>query len=52
MMEARMKNPVFQVPAAMQAMLALAGSTKDSGVPERTLALVQLRVSQINGCSV
>jgi AhpD family alkylhydroperoxidase len=51
-MQARMNNPVFIVPDAMQALLALGTSTKKGGVPTRTLDLVNLRASQINGCSV
>ena len=51
-MQARMKNPVFIVPGAMQAALALGEAAKKAGVPARTLDLVYLRASQINGCSV
>jgi AhpD family alkylhydroperoxidase len=51
-MQARMKNPVMVIPDALQAMLALGKSTESAGVPPRTLALVHLRASQINGCSV
>src|SRR5262245_20065525 len=50
-MQARMKHPVMIVPDAMKALQALAAATKKSGVPERTLELVNLRASQINGCS-
>ena len=50
-MHARMHNPVMVVPAAMQAPQTLAASARKSGVPERTLELVNLRASQINGCS-
>lgn len=50
-MHARMQNPVMVVPAAMQALQTLAASARKSGVPERTLELVNLRASQINGCS-
>jgi AhpD family alkylhydroperoxidase len=50
-MQARMKNPAMIVPDAMQALLALAKSTEQGGVPPQTLALVHLRASQINGCS-
>src|SRR5262245_24722100 len=50
-MHARMKNPAMIVPDAMRALQALAASTRKSGVPERTLELVNLRASQINGCS-
>ena len=51
-MQARMNNPAMIVPDAMQALLALGKSTKQVGVPSRTLDLVHLRASQINGCSV
>src|SRR5262245_8560725 len=51
-MQARMKHPVMIIPEAMQAMMALHKSTQNAGVPERTLELVHLRASQINGCSV
>ena len=50
-MQARMKHPVIIVPDAMKALQALAASTRKNGVPERTLELVNLRASQINGCS-
>jgi AhpD family alkylhydroperoxidase len=51
-MQARMKNPVFVIPDAMKALHALKGATEQGGVPATTLALVELRASQINGCSV
>lgn len=51
-MQARMNNPAMIVPGAMKAMQALAAATQNSGVPPRTLDLVHLRASQINGCSV
>jgi AhpD family alkylhydroperoxidase len=51
-MQARMKNPAMIIPDAMQALLALSASIKNGGVPQRTLELVHLRASQINGCSV
>lgn len=51
-MQARLKNPALINPEAMQALYALSKSTEKRGVPERTLGLVQLRASQINGCSV
>jgi AhpD family alkylhydroperoxidase len=47
-----MKNPVLLIPEAMQAILALQSATEKGGVPRRTLELVHLRASQINGCSV
>jgi len=51
-MQARMKNPALIVPEALQALLALAAATKKAGIPARTLELVNLRASQINGCGV
>jgi AhpD family alkylhydroperoxidase len=40
------------LPDAMQALPALGASEEKGGVPSRPLGLVQLRASQINGCSV
>src|SRR5438132_8640506 len=51
-MQARMKNPAMILPDAMQALHALGTSAEKGGVPSRTLGLVQLRASQINGCSL
>jgi AhpD family alkylhydroperoxidase len=51
-MQARMKNPAMIMPEAMQALMALGKSAENGSVPSKTIALVQLRASQINGCSV
>ena len=51
-MQARITNPAMILPEAMQSLLALSAVAKNSGVPTRTLDLIYLRVSQINGCSV
>lgn len=51
-MQARMSNPAMIVPDAMQALQALGTSAEKGGVPSGTIGLVQLRASQINGCSV
>ena len=51
-MQARMKNPVMILPAAMQALQTLGKSTENTGVPSATIDLIHLRASQINGCSV
>ncbi len=51
-MKARMTNPTLIVPDAMKALLALAKSVENGSVPAKTILLVQLRASQINGCSV
>ena len=47
-----MKNPALIIPGALEALQALAKAAEKGGVPKRTLELVHLRVSQINGCSV
>jgi AhpD family alkylhydroperoxidase len=47
-----MSNPAMIVPDAMQALHALGASAEKGGVPSRTIGLVQLRASQINGCSM
>jgi AhpD family alkylhydroperoxidase len=47
-----MRNPVFIIPDAMKALHALKGATEQGGVPHATLSLIELRASQINGCSV
>ena len=51
-MQPRMKNPAMIVLDAVQALLALGASAEKGGVPSRTLGLVHLRASQINGCSL
>ncbi len=51
-MQARMKSPVMIIPEAMQALHALSSTAEHGGVPTRTLRLVEVRASQINGCSV
>lgn len=50
-MKARMKNPAMIIPDAMQPIQALYAATEKGGVPSKTLHLVHLRASQINGCS-
>jgi AhpD family alkylhydroperoxidase len=51
-MHARMSNPALMFPDAMQALMALVASIEKSGVPKKTLDLIYLRTSQINGCAV
>ena len=51
-MQARIENPAMIIPGAIEALRALAKAAEHGGVPKRTLDLVHLRVSQINGCSV
>jgi len=50
-MQARMKNPAMILPDAMQALQTLHAATEKGGVPSKTLNLVHLRTSQINGCT-
>jgi AhpD family alkylhydroperoxidase len=47
-----MSNPALIFPDAMQALMALVASVEKSGVPKKTLDLIHLRTSQINGCAV
>ena len=51
-MQARMKNPAMILPDALQALLAFGAAAEKAGVPKRTLDLLHLRASQINGCSL
>lgn len=48
-MQARMKQPAMVLPEAMQGLLAL-GKVVERGVAIKTIGLVQVRASQINGC--
>lgn len=50
-MQARMKNPALIIPEAMQAIQAMMAATRKGDLPAKTLELVHLRISQINGCS-
>jgi AhpD family alkylhydroperoxidase len=51
-MQARIDNPALTVPGAMQALRKLGTAAKHADVPATTLYLIELRASQINGCSV
>ncbi|HZY61642.1 MAG TPA: carboxymuconolactone decarboxylase family protein [Edaphobacter sp.] len=51
-MQARMMNPALIVPDALPALQAIGVIAKKDTVPLRTLELIYLRVSQINGCSL
>jgi AhpD family alkylhydroperoxidase len=51
-MQARIRNIAMIVPDVIQALRALKASAEKGGVPSRTLDLLELRASQINGCSV
>jgi AhpD family alkylhydroperoxidase len=50
--KSRMKNPAMVLPEVLQALLALNKATEKAGIPPKTIGLVQVRASQINGCSV
>lgn len=49
-MQARMKHPAFLVPGVMDALQAL-GKATAAVLPDVTRHLVELRASQLNGCS-
>jgi AhpD family alkylhydroperoxidase len=51
-MESRMTNPAMKAPGAMDALQKLALAARKAGVPATTLYLIEVRASQINGCSV
>lgn len=51
-MKARMTNPGMVIPDAMTAIRSLNDAVQQGGVPQRTLDLIHLRASQINGCAV
>lgn len=51
-MQARMQHPATFIPGAMEALQKLGTLAQQGGVSKRTLDLVHLRASQINGCSV
>jgi AhpD family alkylhydroperoxidase len=46
-----MKNPAMIIPEAWGAIQGMHRAAENGGVPQNTLALIHLRVSQINGCS-
>jgi len=49
---ARIGQPATVVPGAMDALQALGVAIADTGLPPRIVDLVNVRVSQINGCGV
>ncbi len=52
-MKSRMKNnPLANLPGSLEALLAVHASTHKADLPRTTVELVNLRASQINGCSV
>jgi AhpD family alkylhydroperoxidase len=46
------KSPLVNLPGSLEAILALHKSAAKAGLPRTLLELVNLRASQINGCSV
>lgn len=51
-MKSRMKNAAVLLPDAMKALHALHAATLGAGLSKKVVGIVQLRVSQINGCSI
>ena len=51
-MQARMKSPALVLPEVLQALQGLHKSVAKTGLPAKTIELVNMRASQINGCSV
>jgi AhpD family alkylhydroperoxidase len=51
-MQPRIKNPVMTLPGAMEALQKLGAAARRAGVPASTLYLIEVRASQINGCSM
>jgi AhpD family alkylhydroperoxidase len=51
-MQSRINNPAMTVPGAMEALQKLGAAARRAGVPASTLYLIEVRASQINGCSV
>ena len=51
-MEPRMPHPAMVVPGAMDALQAVGAAVGQAGLDPRTVELVCLRASQINGCAV
>ena len=50
--QARMNHPAFAVPGAFEALQALSKAINKTGISPKTLELIHLRASQINGCGV
>jgi AhpD family alkylhydroperoxidase len=51
-LQSRMTNPALALPDVMAALQALGKAVAAGDVPARTLELMNLRASQINGCGV
>ncbi len=50
-MEPRMKQPAAILPGAFEAMMGLARAVEHGGLPPALKTMVDLRASQINGCT-
>lgn len=50
-MQARIEQPAMTVPGAFEALAKLAASVKAAGLDDLTVELIDLRASQLNGCS-
>ncbi|HYM25041.1 MAG TPA: carboxymuconolactone decarboxylase family protein [Vicinamibacterales bacterium] len=50
-MQGRMRNPAVVIPEALTPILNVLKAAQSGGVPDKTMELVHLRTSQINGCS-
>ncbi len=51
-MEPRIDSPAQTLPGVLSALQKLSAATHHAGVPRTTLLLIEVRASQINGCSV
>jgi AhpD family alkylhydroperoxidase len=51
-MHARIDNPAVTNPDALKAFQELGNAARQTNIPETTVDLVELRASQINGCSI
>jgi AhpD family alkylhydroperoxidase len=51
-MHARISNPILTAPGAHKALDAMGSAARHADLPATTLQLVELRASQINGCSI
>jgi AhpD family alkylhydroperoxidase len=51
-MQTRIENPANLVPGSLEAFLKLLALPRRAGIPETTLHMIELRASQINGCSL
>ena len=51
-LEPRIQHPAMIVPDAMPALQAIGAAVGASDVPDRTIELMNMRASQINGCGV